>query len=298
MVSFIIVNYNTTALTRACVASIYQYTKGVAFEVWVVDNASPDRGITELKTIFPELRLILLPENIGFGRANNEAIKQAKGDFIFLLNSDAELQSDAASAFCAYLQAPGHEQVGVCGGHLFTRDGRATPSYGNFPSLLQRISASGLLYLYRSFYRMRLDTGVANTRDDIRQVDFISGAAMFIRKSVLDACGAFDPDFFLYFEETEMSKRFSRAGYSSMIIPAVRILHHEAGSSAGKGFQAFPFYHFERSRRLYYRKVYGWWFVCLAFPFDLLDVCVRALVGKQRGHLGEKVRLFLGAHLR
>lgn len=275
--------------------SIYAFTRGVAFEVWVVDNASTDRGIVELSDVFPGLQLILLPENIGFGRANNEAIKQVNGDFIFLLNSDAELQSDAASNFCAYMQTPGHERVGVCGGHLFSPDGRATPSYGNFPSLLQRISASGLLYLYRSFYRNRLDTGVANTREDTRPVDFISGAAMFIRKSVLDACGAFDPDFFLYFEETEMSKRFSRAGYSSVIIPAVKILHHEAGSSAGKGFNAFTFYHFERSRRLYYRKVFGWWFVYLAFPFDLLDVCVRALVGQQRGNLREKVRLFLGA---
>lgn len=293
--SFIIVNYNSTAYTHACLHSIYRCTGGLRFEVLVADNASPDRSITELGNTFPDVQLLLLEENKGFGAANNVAIEKAKGAFVFLLNPDTELVSDAATVFMEFMQQPENKDVAVCGGHLFTGTGKGTTSYGNFPSLLQSISSSGLYLFYKKYYREQLDTGVNNTQLHTREVDVISGAAMFIRKEALSQTGIFDTDFFLYFEETELSKRISRAGYRSVLIPSVRILHHEGGSSERNQFNAFGFYHFQKSRRLYYRKVYGNWYIWLASPFDFLALVVKALWGKDRGNMRRKVKLFFVA---
>lgn len=292
--SFIIVNYNSAAYTDACIKSIYRYTHDLQFEVWVVDNASPDRSIHILKNSYPEVQWLMSEENRGFGAANNKAIEKAKGEFIFLLNPDTELVSEAAAAFVAFMRQPENKDVAVCGGHLYTATGKGTPSYGNFPSLLQSISSSGLYCLYPRYYREQLDTGVENTEDRTREVDFISGADLFIRKQVLDQTGLFDTDFFLYFEETELCKRIRRAGFRILLIPSVRILHHEGGSTEGNGWNSFGFYHFEKSRRLYYRKVYGNWYVWMASPFDLLAIVLKALWGKNKGQFWKRVALFLG----
>lgn len=247
-----------------------------------------------LKNSFPEVQLLLSRENNGFGAANNKAIEKAKGEFVFLLNPDTELVSNAAAAFAAFMRQPGNTGVAVCGGHLYTGTGKGTPSYGNFPSLLQSVSSCGLYFLYPEYYRKKLDTGVENMDMVTREVDFISGADLFIRRHVLEQAGLFDTDFFLYFEETELCNRIRRAGFRIMLLPSVQILHHEGGSTEGNGWNAFGFYHFEKSRRLYYRKVYGSWYVWLASPFDFLAIVFKALWGKNKGQLKKRVALFLG----
>lgn len=291
-VSIIIVNYNSTALVTACLRSIYQYTSEVNFEVWVVDNASADRSIESIRDHFPSVQLLLLPANVGFGRANNAAIEKAGGTFLFLLNPDTELSNDAVSMFLQFMRQSANKMVAVCGGHLYTANGKETPSYGNFPSLLQSIAASGLFLFFKRYYRNHLDTGVVNKEMHVREVDFVSGANMFIRRSALEQCGAFDPDFFLYFEETELCYRIRKAGYSIYLLPMVKILHHEGGTTTGTAFNAFSFYHFERSRKLFYQKTYGRLYAILAAPFDLLNILLRSLWGSQRGNTLLKLKLY------
>ena len=295
-ISIIIVNYNTTSFVRACIDSIYRHTTGVLFEILVVDNASSDRSILELEQQFPDIQLILLDENRGFGAANNVAIEKAGGEFVFLLNPDTELVMNAGAAFVDFMRDPMNAHVGVCGAHLFTGSGKGTPSYGNFPSLLQSISSCGFYLLYTNYYRRKLDTGVNNTVMHTREVDFVSGAVMCIRKKILTYSGAFDTDFFLYFEETELCKRIRTIGHSIVLIPSIQVLHHEGGSTADTTFNAFGFYHFERSRRLYYRKVYGNWYVFLASPFDFIGMLLKAVFGKERGNVWRKVGLFFGKY--
>ncbi len=268
----------------------------MVFEILVVDNASPDRSVVDLKREFPDVQWVLLDENRGFGSANNVAIEKASGEFILLLNPDTELVMNAGAAFVHFMRDPMNANVAVCGAHLFTGTGKGTPSYGNFPSLLQSISSCGFYLLYPNYYRQKLDTGVNNTVMHTREVDFVSGAAMCIRKKVLTHTGAFDTDFFLYFEETELCKRIRKAGHSIVLIPSIRILHHEGGSSSDQRFNAFGFYHFERSRRLYYRKVFGKGYVYVASPFDFIGMLLKALFGKERGNVWRKVGLFLGWH--
>lgn len=128
-VSFIIVNYNSTTYTHACIKSIYRYTQALQFEVLVVDNASPDRSIETLQPVFPEVQWVFSEENNGFGAANNKAIEKAKGEFVFLLNPDTELVSDAAAAFVTFMRQPENTSVAVCGGGTYIPEQAKPPRH-------------------------------------------------------------------------------------------------------------------------------------------------------------------------
>jgi GT2 family glycosyltransferase len=275
-VTVIIVNYNTTVLTVQCINSVYRYCHTKQFEIILVDNNSPDRSIENIKAQFPEIILILNNENKGFGSANNQGIALAKSEFVFLLNSDTMLHSDAIGAFVNYLRKPEHKMVAVCGGELLDKEGKPATSFGNFPSLFQLISSLGFSYFYRSYYRKHLDTGVANYDQKIKEVDYVSGAAMMIRLSVLKVVGAFDETFFLFFEETELSYRIAKAGYSSAIIPSVKITHFEGSSSVSS------YKNYVTGRELYYKKTSGYLFALIAKPLNIANLALKAAIGKEQ----------------
>ncbi len=226
-VSFIIVNYNSTALAISCIHSIQTYTRDIAYEILVVDNASPDDDANLLLTRFPNRQACKLAENRGVGAANNLALAQAKGAFVFFLNPDTELTHNAARQFADYLQKPEHKHIAICGAHLFNESPQGTPSYGNFPGFWQSLASAGPYLLFRSYYYQHLDTGVVNKLDQTREVDYVSGAAMFIRRSIIQQVNGFDEHFFLYFEETDLCKRVNNAGYKTMLIPSIKIRHKE-----------------------------------------------------------------------
>ncbi|TBO43315.1 glycosyltransferase family 2 protein [Pedobacter kyonggii] len=255
--SFIIINYNTTALTLACLDSIYLHTKKNKFEVIVIDNASPDASINKLKILYPETILIICENNIGFGRANNLAIERATGKYIFLLNSDTLLISDAAAVFFNYMEDVKNLQVACCGGALIGADGCDMVSYGNFPSFREAFSSLGFLKFYKNYYSKYLSSGVLNYSERIRSVDYLCGADMFLRKSVLKEIGVFDPEFFLYFEEVELSLRMRKAKYLSVILPDVKIIHYESASFEGGTLNLNKIQHMAISRRVYFRKSHG-----------------------------------------
>jgi GT2 family glycosyltransferase len=297
-VSVIIVNYNTTSLTEQCIASVLAHTKN-DFEIIVVDNASPDRSIENITIKFPEVQLLQNQSNLGFGTANNHAIRIARGEFIFLLNSDTVLRSDAIGTFINYMRQPGNAQVAVCGGELSTGTEKETPSFGNFPSLFQCISSLGFFYLYPSYYRKHLDIGVTNYDDEIKQVDFISGADMMIRASVLQETGLFDEDFFLYFEETELSYRIKKRGYRSVLLPEVKITHFEGSSSRPADpdnavvFNYIGYRNYAVGRQLFYKKVHGSFFAAIAKSLHIFHAVLKWIAGKEEGSLVRKLRIII-----
>jgi GT2 family glycosyltransferase len=298
-VSVIIVNYNTTRLTEQCIASVIAFTTGVAFEIIVVDNASPDRSIENITDSFPQVQLLKSPVNAGFGNANNKGIRASKGEFVFLLNSDTELTSNAISSFLAFMRQPVNNDVAVCGGELYTGTSKRTASFGNFPGMLQAFSSVGFFYLYKSYYRRHIDTGVENYDDEVKNVDFISGADMFIRRSVLDETGLFDESFFLYFEETELSYRIRQKSYRCVLFPSVKIIHYE-GSSSGNGSGAVQFNYdtyryYAESRQLFFRKVYGRVLSVAVKPFFITGTILRSLAGKEGGLLSRKLAILLAS---
>jgi len=253
-VSVIIVNFNTTQLTLNCVRSVFRYTLSNSFEVIIIDNASVDTSISSIQSQFPDVKILYNKRNLGFGRANNQGISISKGRYVFLLNSDTELLSDAIGTFWSFMEAASNKLVACCGANLVDESGKPQVSYGNFPSIAEGLSALGPLVFYRKYFARHLSAGVFNYSNEIRPVDYICGADMFIRTSVLQELGGFDEEFFLYFEEVELSRRFKKAGFSSVIIPVVSIVHHEGASQDKSIANVEKVKQFAKSRKLYFKK--------------------------------------------
>lgn len=223
-VSIIIVNYNTLSLTRQCIDSIVEQTKGIDFEIILVDNNSQD-GSKQFFEKDPRIKYIYSKHNLGFGKANNLGYHYAKGEYVFLLNSDTILLNNAIK--CFFDEAEKMPQNIACfGAKLFLRDGITQGiSYGSFPNFKSVFKSILEIYLPFIFLSKKNTEQRANF-----EVDYVTGADLFIRRKVIDLYGLFDPNFFMYFEETEMQERYSKYGYKSMIIDSPRIIHLERHS--------------------------------------------------------------------
>ena len=188
-VSIILVNYNTTRLLLQAIDSIYEKSAGFTFEVIVVDNNSSENPEKEIREKYgDQITLISLSENIGFGKANNEGIKIAKGRYIFLLNTDTYLINNAIYILMQYMDT--HLDVGSCGGNLYNAQLQHTYSYHKIPYGIRSYEVS---VLTMGFSRRFVKYPFYNTSENAIEVGNISGADMMLRKSVLDTVGIFDP---------------------------------------------------------------------------------------------------------
>ena len=207
-ISVIIVTYNTKQMTLECIQSIFQQTFGLEYELILVDNASTD-GSRDFFKRYENITYIYSEENIGFGRANNLGLKYAKGDFIFLLNSDTILLNNALLLFLNEMKRM-PLNVGCLGTILWDINDIPMHSYGCFPKtidFLERIINFNIPNLIK-----RSDLPLADDKYP-KQVDYITGA-----------------DLFMYFEETEMQNRFYKSGFRSVVIDSPKI-RHIAGAS-------------------------------------------------------------------
>lgn len=282
-VSVIIVNYNTLQLTLNCINSIFQQTKGITFEVIVIDNASTDHSTDILKK---DDRIILIESevNLGFGKANNLGYKSATGKYIFLLNSDTLLLNNALKLFFDKMESSS-ESIACMGTVLFT-DCDCSNVGHSYAQFIGGFSLIYQLYLSRMFKKVGInigkqwmDAGILES-SDFFCVQHMIGAAMFIRKNVADHCGLFDPDFFMYYEETEMQLRFTRAGYSCYIYRKPCIVHLEGKSSTleitkKNSWQLMQYTH---SQILYVTKVYHSWIYILSYKIALCIVVISLLL--------------------
>lgn len=221
-VSIIIVNYNTSDLTLQCLRSVYDKTVGLSFEVIVVDNASSDESVKLIESNYPHVILVKSFENIGFGRANNLGYKYSKGNYIFLLNSDTILINNAVYLLWKFLSE--NKNISIAGGQLFEKDGVSTThSYSFlFPSIWSEIDL-----LFRGRITRKIENKKQNeiVKDGFVQVSYITGADMMLRRDDIQQLGFFNPVFFLYFEETELSYRYYCKGRVSAFLPAAKIIH-------------------------------------------------------------------------
>lgn len=227
-VSIVIVNYNTYQLVLDCIRSIKEHTHAIRYEIIVVDNFSPDRSIEYLPRQFPEVHLILHTKNAGFGSANNIGAKHARGKYLLFLNSDTLLLNDAISELFKACESIG-ERLGVAGGNLYDQHQRPTLSYENiFPSLKAEIHSLFSDFFLRKIYKSKFRFN--KTGKIIRINGFICGADFMLRRAVFNQMKGFDEDFFMYYEETELSHRIQSAGYGIFSIPQALIIHLEGGS--------------------------------------------------------------------
>ncbi len=225
-VSIVIVSFNTREVLRDCLRSIERESEGLRVEVLVVDNDSSDGSAQMVREEFPGVCLIESEINLGFGPANNVALRAARGRYVVLLNSDAFLCPGALRIAVDHMDKA--LKVGLAGARLIGRDFSWQPSARMFPNLLTDFFVfAGLAYRYpKSRLFGRFDRTWANPMM-AAEVDWVPGAFSIIRAEVLAKVGFFDPRFFLYSEEVDLCRRIRNAGYQNLVL--ARYSRHPCG---------------------------------------------------------------------
>ena len=228
--SVVIVNYNVRYYLEQCLLSVEKALCGLNGEVFVVDNDSTDDSMTYLKSRFPWVRYIESRENVGFSKANNQAIAQARGEYVLLLNPDTIVGERSLRECIDFMD--GHPQAGICGVGMLRVDGSFAPeSRRGIPTpfvAFCKMSGLGALFpksrLFGRYYMQYLN------KLSINPIEIVSGAFMFIRREALDKVGLLDETFFMYGEDIDMSYRVLKAGYQNYYIPTY-ILHYKGEST-------------------------------------------------------------------
>jgi GT2 family glycosyltransferase len=222
--SIIIVNWNTCDITRNCLRSVREKVAGINCEVIVVDNASSDASVEMIRAEFPGAHLIVNDDNLGFGRANNQAMRVARGRYFLLLNSDTLLIDDSVERLVSFMESdPG---VGIAGCKLLFEDMTLQGSCSRFPSI--KIALLEDLMLYKFLSRQRQGELLLNgywAHDRTRDVDAVWGAAMLVRREVFEQTAGFDERMFMYGEDLEWCMRVHDLGWRITFAHDCRIIH-------------------------------------------------------------------------
>lgn len=278
--SIIIVSFNTRDLLQRCLASVLEtwdqeHAPG-GMEITVVDNASQDGSADMVRRFFPQVRLIASQENLGFVRANNLALRQARGRYLLLLNPDTQVVGNALTTMIRFLD--GHPRAGAVGPRLLYPDGRLQHSAFRFPTLWQT---------YFDFFPWpaRLLNSPLNGRHPLAAysgppfpTDFVLGACLMVRRQAVQADGSepgpavsspqtiapgrpvgfLDESYFMYCEEMDWCWRLKAAGWEVWCVPQATVIHYEAQSSHQVRWTAYV--EKWRSRRLFFARYYpSWW---------------------------------------
>lgn len=249
-VSIIIVNYNTQRRIEDCLDSIREYTRDVEYEVLVVDNAPDGKFGDELDARNEGIIYLPLKENVGFGMANNAGFEAARGEYLFCLNPDTLLVSNAVKILSDFLES--HPRAGACGGNLIHSDGHRALSYRRIlPGPMWELSESLNLYPERVRFgkNVRFNRGKRPVK-----VGYISGADLMIRRETLEQTGGFSSEFFMYFEETDLCCRICRAGWKIYNVPEARIIHLEGESFGSKEVSRRKLEMYVQGRAAYYSR--------------------------------------------
>ncbi len=271
-VSIIIVNYQTPKLVIDCVRSIQEKTVGITYEIILVDNGSKDGSADLLReALQKDVTLVVSSVNLGFGKANNLGVGYASGKYIFLLNSDTLLLNNAVGILHDYLET--HRQAGVAGGNLYTKEYTPSPSFcTRFDDLesvkkeaaWSRILGTSLRKRYvqwfcspeqkeKFYYKESFNFG-----EGVKRVAYIFGTDMMLSKALYEKMGGFDPDFFMYAEEEELSFRIMQAGYEIVNVPGAKLIHYDAASTEKEKDQNSRRYILrQKGAFLYYEKRFG-----------------------------------------
>lgn len=223
-ISIIIVNYNTFDLIKDCISSIYKYCAQNAIELIIVDNNSPDRNIEKVTDFYPDVKLVQNKINNGFGTANNLGATFAKGEYLFFLNPDTIFLNNALKYFIRFVQNE-KLRVGAVGSILLSEDLTVNASYSkNFTSYLEDVF-SGILNKFLKRNTKSNDF----LKESYMKVSWVSGADLFLKKSVFNEIGGFDENFFMYYEENDLQRRILQQGYNNYVIDGPKIIHFEGG---------------------------------------------------------------------
>ncbi len=228
--SIIIISYNVCELLDQCLASVQATQEGLSLEIIVVDNKSQDQTLTVIPQKYPEIRYIFNEENLGFAKANNQALAIARGEYVLLLNPDTIVLSGALKTMIERLDAL--SDCAVVGAKLLNPDRSLQPSCRSFPNLINTIVYSFLGYRWLP----QLSNPPSKlleiwSHDREMRVDYLIGAAFMIKGTVLDKIGYLDENFFFYGEEKDWCYRATLAGYKIYFCPNALVIHFGGQSS-------------------------------------------------------------------
>ena len=229
--SIIIVSFNSSALLKDCLDSLYKNPFSGGFEILVVDNASSDGSVEMIKKNFPKVRLFKNDRNIGFAAANNLAIKSSQSEYILLINSDCEVYKDSIGSLISFIDD--NKDIGIVGPQIINSDGSIQFSCRRFPSIFDAGMHTVLTNIIpdNPFSRRYKLTNI--NRDEPFEVDWVSGSCMLIRRKALADTGYLDESYFMYVEDTDLCFQMWKKGWKVFYYPHVKILHHIGGSTKG-----------------------------------------------------------------
>lgn len=271
-VSVIIVNYNTAQITKNTIASLFEKTEGLEYEVIVVDNASSDNSKQLLAESFGNrINYLQLNNNIGFGRANNVGLEIAKGRNVFLLNPDILLINNAVKILSDFVDST--PNCGVCGGNLY--DENKMPAYSFGRMLYSPWFELNRVLLYIPLLIRFGKNIVFNHSKKVLKVAHIVGADMMFNGKILKQLGGFDSDFFMYCEETELCYRVKKLGFHCYSVPAAEIIHLEGKSFTVSENREIRYL---EGRETYYKKTSTLNGYMLANKFNLIALNMRLFI--------------------
>jgi GT2 family glycosyltransferase len=250
--SIVIVNYNVKYYLEQCLDSVLKSIQNIDTEIFVVDNHSSDQSLEYLIPKFPTVHFIDNQENVGFSRANNQAIEQARGEYVLLLNPDTVLGENTLTKVCRFMDE--NKQIGAVGVKMLDGFGQFLPeSKRGFPSPWNSFTKmSGLARLFphsKVFggYHLRY-----LNENETHEVEVLAGAFMMLRRETLEKSGSLDNRFFMYGEDIDLSYRINQAGYSNFYFPEP-IIHYK-GESTKKYIRYVK--HFYEAMLIFFKKHY------------------------------------------
>ncbi len=251
--SIIIVSWNVRDLLDACLASIGGTQGQLNLEIIVVDSASIDGSPAMVEQLYPSVKLIQRPDNVGFPKGNNIGMQEAQGRYLLLLNPDTEIIGDALTDMVHFLDE--NEDVGLVGPLLRNPDGSVQSSRRRFPTLAIGVFESTWLesFMPRGLRQNYFAEDLAI--DQVVDVDWLTGACMMTRRQVVNKIGDMDEAYFMYSEELDWCRRIKSAGWRIIFLPSAEVVHHVGKSSE----QAVVERHinFQRAKLRYFRKYHG-----------------------------------------
>lgn len=296
--SIVIVNWNVRDLLRDCLKSVYAAWRADrdALEVIVVDNASNDGSSAMIRAEFPRVVLIENWDNVGFTVGNNQAIEQALGRYVMLLNPDTEVLDDAPGSMVRYMDD--HPHVGVVAPKLLDPDGTVQPSRRRFPTLATAFLESTVLQQWWPDNKVLRAYYMCDTSDDETQdIDWGVGACLTVRRQITEQVGLLDETFFMYSEEMDWCYRIKQAGWRIVYLPAAEVIHY--GGQSSKQVIAAQHIHFQRSKIRFFRKHWGALagtlvrgFLLLNYLYQLVMESLKWAVGHKRPLRSERIRAY------
>jgi N-acetylglucosaminyl-diphospho-decaprenol L-rhamnosyltransferase len=281
-VTVIVVSYNTAHLLDRMFGTLEAARGSLRLQVIVVDNASRDGSADILRTKYPNAELIENRTNVGFGRANNQALPWIRGRFVLLLNTDAFMAPDTLRTTVAFMEV--HTRCGVLGVKLVGGDGTLQPSCRYFPTPWNVFLGS--TGLKRVFPGTRLVDDMTWDHASVRECDWVPGCYYLVRREVIERVGLFDPRYFLYYEEVDHCHRVRQAGWNVIYYPFTHVVHLGGESAATEGPLTFAGRQISalqiESQLLFFRKHYGVTGVLTAVSLAMLADALTASMGLLR----------------